>query len=388
VVLAVLCGLLGLAGCTAGPGQPGQPAAGTPSVPATSPASPPPTAGPDTITILGSGDVLLHPPLWAQARADARTAGRSGYDFGPLFAGVRAVVSAADVAVCHIETPVAPAGGPFIGYPRFSVPPQVIPTLAEIGYDTCSTASNHSLDQGTGGIVRTLAALDAAGIHHAGSYTNAADQLRVNLIEVHGVRIAHLSYTFSFNGNTRPAGMAWEANLTDRSAILAEAHRARAQGAAIVVVSLHWGTEYRHAPNANQLALARQLLASPDVDLILGCHAHVVQPFEQIGGKWVVYGMGNEVAHHADPIEDNREGVFGRFTFTRGADGRWRASRAEAIPVWMDFAPERLVDLADVLHDPGLTAAQRSRYQHAFDQIREYVLANRAAAHGLVVVGS
>ena len=61
-------------------------------------------------------------------------------------------------------------------------------------------------------------------------------------------------------------------------------------------MSLHFGTEYQQAPNAQQLAVATALLKSPDVDLILGCHAHVVQPFQKINGKWVAYGMGNQIA--------------------------------------------------------------------------------------------
>ena len=61
-----------------------------------------------------------------------------------------------------VETPLAPDGGPFSGYPEFSVPPQVLPALVAAGYDACSTASNHTLDQGTAGVNRTLDDLDAA----------------------------------------------------------------------------------------------------------------------------------------------------------------------------------------------------------------------------------
>ena len=97
-----------------------------------------------TFTVLGSGDVLLHDALWYQAQRDAKAAGKSGYDFGPIFASVKPAVSAADLAICHMETPLAPASGPFFNYPLFSVPPQVVPTLKALGYDTCSTASNRA----------------------------------------------------------------------------------------------------------------------------------------------------------------------------------------------------------------------------------------------------
>jgi len=97
---------------------------------------------PRTFTLVATGDVLLHTALWDQASADAAASGNpAGHDFGPMLAGVRPMVSGADVAICHMETPVAPPGGPFSSYPSFSVPPEIAPALAATGYDACTTAS-------------------------------------------------------------------------------------------------------------------------------------------------------------------------------------------------------------------------------------------------------
>jgi poly-gamma-glutamate capsule biosynthesis protein CapA/YwtB (metallophosphatase superfamily) len=74
--------------------------------------------------------------------------------------------------------------------------------------------------------------------------------------------------------------------------MLAEAVRARAAGADVVIASVRCCTEYESDPGPTQTAIAGTLLASPDVDLVLGHHAHVVQPFERINGKWVAYGLG------------------------------------------------------------------------------------------------
>jgi poly-gamma-glutamate synthesis protein (capsule biosynthesis protein) len=341
------------------------------------------------VTILGAGDELLHPPIWAQASKDAKAAGRSGLYFDPIFAGVKPEISAASLAICHMETPLATANGPFEGYPRFSVPPQIATTLHDIGYDTCSTASNHTLDQGAAGIKRTLDALDAAGVKHTGSYRTAADARVPDIISVTPtgggapVKIAQLSFTFGFNGLSRPAGGSWVANLTDPSTILAAAHAAKQAGAQIVVVSLHWGVEYSHTPNAGQRALARTLLASPDIDLILGCHEHVVQPIERIGDKWVVYGMGNQLARHADPINDNREGIMPEFTFTETSSGRWTVTKAVAIPTWVTLTPNiRVIDLLDA---NSLASPDRKTYAAAVGRITRYVDAMGAANDGLVV---
>ncbi|HEX5995309.1 MAG TPA: CapA family protein [Jiangellales bacterium] len=312
------------------------------------------------LTVVASGDVLLHEALHRQAARDARAAGRPGYLFDPIFSGVQPVVTEADVAICHLETPLGRPNGPFTGYPRFVVPPQVAATLARIGYDSCSTASNHTIDDGEAGVYRTLDALDAVGLRHAGSHRSAAEANTPTILNVRGVKVAHLSYTSSLNGLRRPPDKPWLVNELRADAVLEEARQARATGAEIVIASLHWGTEYQHRPNPMQLHLARLLLGSPDIDLILGHHAHVVQPFERIGDKWVVYGMGNHVAwqHQSN---DTRDGVLARMTFREVSPGRWRVVRAEALPTWMHLAnPARLLYVPSALADPTIPPSVRA----------------------------
>lgn len=357
----------------------------TPTGTATPTATPAPPRR--TVTILGSGDVLLHEQLWAQAAADAKdatntanaanntTATHRQYDFDKIYAAVAPQVTAADLAICQLETPVSRPAGPFSGWPRFSVPPQVLATLKSIGYDSCTTASNHTLDAGPGGVTRTLAAMDAAGLAHTGSARSKAEAAKPLIITTDsGVRVGQLAYTFGFNGIPRPAGKPWIANQIDVAAISKAAHRLKKSGADIVVLSLHWGVEYDHLATATQRSQAAQLLASPDIDLILGAHAHVVQPAEKIHGKWVIYGMGNQVARHANPIDASREGIMPVITFTERADGTFRATAAQIIPTWMEISPRlRLVDLKGALADPGLSAGKRATYRAAVARIKGYV---------------
>ena len=340
-----------------------------------------------TVTILGSGDVLIHPPLWEQAHADAAAEGKAGYDFSQIYAGIAPALHGVDLATCEMETPLAPPQGPFSGWPDFNAPPQVLSALKGLGYRSCTTASNHSIDQGYDGVKRTLDELDAAGLQHTGSARTAAEAARTLIITArNGVRIAQLAYSFGFNGIPVPADKPWLANLIDAPRILAAAHRAKAAGADIVVLSMHWGTEYDHLATQEQKDLARTLLASPDIDVILGDHAHVVQPAQPINGKWVVYCMGNQISRHADPVAESREGVMPRFTFTEVSPHHFRVTTAEVIPTWMDITPKlRLIDLPVALAGSDLPAAQRATYQHALTDITGYVDAYGAQHDGLVV---
>lgn len=253
------------------------------------PPAPPP---PRSFTIAASGDILVHRPVWDRAAGYGAQAGLD-FDFRPMFAPVRRVLSSADLAICHLETPLSPTNRDLSSYPVFNVPHQVAEAIAWAGFDRCSTASNHSLDRGVEGVAATLDALDRAGVRHTGTARRTREARRPRLERVNGVRVAHLSYTYGFNGFSLPQGRPWLANPLDPERVLADAAAARRRGAEFVIVSLHWGEEYVVPPTPYQQEVGDRIARSPDVDLILGHHAHVVQPITRVGRTWVVYGMGN-----------------------------------------------------------------------------------------------
>jgi len=312
--------------------------------------APPPT----TFTVVASGDVLIHPELTDQALAD----GSGVRDYRPMLSGVKQVVSAADLAICHLEVPLAGPDGPFSGWPAFSAPPEIATALAETGYDLCSTASNHTLDRGPTGVRSTLDVLDAAGIKHTGSARSAEEARTPRIVEVNGAKIGHVSFTFGFNGLREPGGTPWLANELDVPDVLAATRAAKQAGADVVIASLHWGNEFQSEPTAQQRSIAATLLEDDSVDLIVGHHAHVVQPFEQVNGKWVAYGLGNHLARHAEPRGTTEEGLIARFRFAKDAAGRWRVDRADYVPTLVDLGPPiRVLDLTAIGNSERKTQA-------------------------------
>ncbi|MGW1510828.1 CapA family protein [Streptomyces sp. NPDC002394] len=383
LLLAAATGCAGGSGPAAGTATPGAAAART-GVPSAAPGG---ASAPTGFTLVASGDVLPHDSVIRRAAEDADDA---GYDFGPMLAGAKPVVSRADLAICHMETVYGEEGGPYTGYPAFKSPPEVAAALGATGYDSCSTASNHSLDDGAAGLRRTLDALDKAGVRHAGSARTAEEAARPTLLKAGGATVAQLAYTYDTNGHPLPEGQPWAVKLLDADKVIADARAARAAGADVVVVSVHWGTEWQTEPDARQLSLGRALTASrsggrPDIDLIIGTHAHVPQAYEKVNGTWIVYGMGDQIA--GDMI--NHEGSYdprgnmssiGRFTFAppRAAGGRWEVTRAEFLPQWFDTAHGRVVDLGAAAE--GLDAHEAG----IRDAIRQVVLGRGAAEDGLV----
>ncbi|MDP6105178.1 MAG: CapA family protein [Acidimicrobiales bacterium] len=219
--------------------------------------------------------------------------GSRSHDFRPLFADVAGRIAAADLAFCHLETPLTDDLTALSGYPRFNGPAGLADDLVDVGYDACSTASNHALDKGWMGVLSTLAILEAAGIPQSGMAASESDASEPLLLDAGGITVGFVSATYGTNGMPRPEVAPWIVADLDLDLLLDSARRSREVGAEFVVVSLHWGIEYRTSPTATQREQAETLLADPDVDLVVGHHAHVVQPVGMVGEEFVVFGLGN-----------------------------------------------------------------------------------------------
>ncbi|MBW5423809.1 CapA family protein [Streptomyces sp. BG9H] len=357
------------------------------------------TDGGPSFTVAAAGDILIHPQLTDQARKDAKATGKGekGIDFGPLMAGVKPVISKADLGICHFEPVVGKPGGPFQSYPDFLVPPQIATAIKGVGYDQCSTASNHTLDHGPAGVTRTLNTLDKAGLRHTGSARSAAEGDKPLITEVKGVKVGQIAFAFGFNGREVPKDKPWIVNQNDFDAIAAAEKKARKAGAEVVILSIHWGRENQPNASAPQIRLARKIATETGINLVIGHHAHVVQPMEKVDGTWIAYGLGNQVARHDVPSGLTEEGVVGWFEFVKRG-GEWDVN-AKYVPTFVDIPPDpdetgalpkgavedhRLLDVAATLRDgDGLSEQQHSRYRLAFERTQGTLLNRGASKDGL-----
>jgi hypothetical protein len=288
-----------------------------------------------TFTIAATGDFLLHTPVQRQA---ASYAGGNGFDFGPMLAEVAPIISGADLAICHMETPLSRDNSALAGYPLFNAPREIATAAAAAGFDACSTASNHTLDKGPAGVDSTLGVLDEAGLRHAGSSRTDLEAVTPRIYDADGVKVGHLSFTYDTNGIPLPADRPWIVNVIDEDRILSDAAAARDGGAEFVVVSLQWGAEYQTAPTEEQRRLANALLASPDVDLIIGSHVHVVQPIEKIGEKYVAYGVGNFLSNQGAPSTPvaSQDGMILQVSVSEQPTGGFVTTEVSYTPTWVE----------------------------------------------------
>lgn len=317
------------------------------------------------VSMAFSGDTLPHSPLWRQAERNAAAADSAGFDFDPMMLELAPLLDDIDVAMCHLETPIAPEGEELSTMPRYGVPPEVIGMLAAAGWDRCSTASNHTIDRGFEGIVRTVDTFDAYGLGQVGM-ARTPDEIEPRVFEANGVAITHLSYTWSYNGLRLPEGDDWQSALIDPDRILADSLIARSLGAEVVVVSLHWGAEGVHEPTSYQREVADRLTAPGIIDLIVGHHAHVVQPIEQVNGTWVMYGLGNILSNlptsHRWPAASQDAAVV-TVDVEVSPDGV-TVARPVVHPTWVDKDAGWIVRLVqDELARDDIGAGQRGRLE-------------------------
>jgi Bacterial capsule synthesis protein PGA_cap len=317
-------------------------------------------APPRSATLAFGGDILIHSGVWKAAETGL------GYDFSPMLAPIAPRLTAADLAICHLEVTLGRPEDALSSYPRFRAPGTLAVDLAEAGFDGCSVASNHALDFGEQGVVATLDRLDAAGLVHAGTAA-APEEKGPATYDAGGIRVAQLSYAYGFNGFVRPAGREWLVDQIDPALILADAHAARAAGAELIIVSLHWGNEYVHEVVATQQLVADALAADVGaVDLVVGHHAHVVQPISKVGSMWVVWGMGNLLSNNSPRCctTEATDGVIVTVGIGDSASGGpVGVTHVSFTPTWNERARYRVLPAEDTLvagTEPALAADLRA----------------------------
>lgn len=317
-----------------------------------SPAAPAPVRGkPATITLSAIGDVLPH----SVVNRDASTG--SGYDYTRQLESIRPIVSGSTIGICQLETALSADNTRLTQKNTFNSPRELARDLRKIGFDGCSTANNHTWDAGARGLRETRKVLSDNGIAAAGPADSAAASGRPATYDA-PIKVAQLSYSYSLMNSIEqdttvtPSGFPWlRDNLyaaKGAAGIIADARRAKAAGAEVVLVSMHWGGQFQPTISADQKRLGDELLRSGAVDVILGAHPHLVQPCAKINGRYVLYSLGNLISTQGTAVGSPvgaQDGVVATVRLSRDAEGRISQSLTYQ-PTWVDRGDRHKVVLA------------------------------------------
>jgi poly-gamma-glutamate synthesis protein (capsule biosynthesis protein) len=296
--------------------------------------------GTTKIQLRAVGDIMMHmPQVMAGLQADGT------YDFNHFFNDIKPYLEGADIVTGNLETTISNQEKGYGGYPTFRTPEALLQALKGGGFNVLTTANNHTFDGREFGVTNTLDKLDEYGFQHTGSARSQQERDSVLIVEKNDIKAGILAYTYGTNGmeGTISSGnLPFMVNCIDKDKIREDVNRAREAGAEVLIVSIHWGDEYARTPNSFQKETA-DYLASLGVDIILGSHAHVLQPMErrtvtlEDGMEkeiFIIYSLGNFVSNQRDKYQDS--GVIVDLEITKDYDkGTIALGEISYTPTWV-----------------------------------------------------
>ncbi|MDD3049200.1 MAG: CapA family protein [Bacilli bacterium] len=244
-------------------------------------------------SFLAVGDNLIHGAIYYYNQLEDGT-----YDFNDIYENTNYLTQAADLAYINFETICAGVKYELSSYPTFNGPSEVIDAVNNAGFDWLSGASNHTFDRGEAGILAQLDYVRSKfpNMTMTGIHDSQEDADKSVVLNVNGLKVGVLDYTYGLNGFTLPEGKEYLVDLIDKDK-MKTAMKQLQKVSDIQIVSMHWGQEYQFEPNEEQTKLA-QYLSDLGVDVIVGTHPHVIQPMDYLTGKdgnetLVMYSLGN-----------------------------------------------------------------------------------------------
>ncbi|MDR2639633.1 MAG: CapA family protein, partial [Helicobacteraceae bacterium] len=235
-----------------------------------------------TITLIAVGDNLIHAQLIKAAKT------KNGYDFAPFYEQVAPIVKSADIAFINQETLISGKAFGYSGYPAFNGPSEVGEAIYNIGFNAINHATNHAMDKGKKALLATIAFWKKKPkAIMIGAYESREERKTPKILEIDGAKFGFLAYTYGLNGIKLPKDSPYLVSLIDTAVMAQEIDNLRPK-CDYLIVSMHWGDEYKHTPNKTQERLAR-FLADRGVDLVIGHHPHVLQ-----GARWIDRKDGNQ----------------------------------------------------------------------------------------------
>jgi len=311
-------------------------------------------------TFAAVGDLMMHGSVKRSAvagnkRNEAKQSiNHEGFDV--LFEEISPLISEADYAFANLETPVAPKNNRGVRSMVFNVSTQLLPALDRAGFDMVSFANNHVYDQGRRGFAESLKNLDASDLSYVGAGTTCEAARAPQVTDINGLSVAFIGATLILNDDENGDEDTACVNFLKPEQAIASAVAAKEAGAELVVLSLHWGREYRTKPQRSHVEMAHKLVEG-GIDLLIGHHPHVLQPIEVVETKdhrtaVIVYSLGNAISNqsawykynlHQHDQGNPRDGIvllldFVRIRYGNGPNGkeqvRTELANLRAVPIW------------------------------------------------------
>lgn len=300
------------------------------------------------VDIISLGNLIIH-----QSQIDGAKQENS-YDFSPSFQYIKKMILDSDISMGILEG--ALAGCEPSGYPFFNSPDEVVDALKDTGIDIINYANNHIYDYEDVGLKRTIDVTKEKGLDVLG-VKSTEEEKNYLVKEVNGIKIGFLAYVFetsminghkTINSNilsTYSENLINTFNYNDLESfykkIENEISAMKSEGVEFIITSMHWGEEYNTYIEASQNEIAKRL-NKLGVDIILGGHPHVIQPYEIMRNEsghstFVIYSQGNSLSNQSEQeigVAESEDGIMIKFTLEK-KDGNVSLKEYKIIPTWV-----------------------------------------------------
>ncbi len=284
-----------------------------------------------TVTLYAVGDNIYHQSVI-----------NDGTDYFKFYDNIKEDISNSDISIVNHESPIAGDQMQVSGYPNFNSPTEVARVLSTLGFDVVNHANNHLMDKGKDGLTGTLDTWRKyPQVNIIGLYESEDKRSQTVIIEKEGIKFAFLAYTQHLNGYNLPADMQYATNIISKPIIKADMEKAKAN-ADIVIVSMHWGTEYSYSSDSFQQEYAKYL-ADLGADVVIGHHPHVIEPAEWVTGEngnktLVFYSLGNLL--HSQITTNTLLELSTKITFKQADNQKPYIDKVEIIPLVNHYEAE------------------------------------------------
>ncbi|MEG1027613.1 MAG: CapA family protein, partial [Oscillospiraceae bacterium] len=284
-----------------------------------------------TVTLYAVGDNIYHQSVI-----------NDGTDYFKFYDNIKDDIFNSDISIVNHESPIAGDQMQVSGYPNFNSPTEVAKVLSNLGFDVVNHANNHLMDKGSDGLTGTLDTWRKyPDVKIIGLYESEDKRSQTVIIEKQGIKFAFLAYTQHLNGYNLPDNMQYATNIISKSLIKSDMEKAKSN-ADIVIVSMHWGTEYSYNSDSFQQEYAKYL-SDLGANIIIGHHPHVIEPVEWITGEngnktLVFYSLGNLL--HSQITTNTLLELSTKITFKQADNQKPYIDKVEIIPLINHYEAE------------------------------------------------
>jgi|GEM_PF-633103 len=194
--------------------------------------------------------------------------------------------------ILNLEAPITRTGNGWQGKINLKTENNPVQEVFADKVAAVCLANNHIMDYGAEGLQETIAVLRGMGLPHFGAGTLSNNCLNPLIVDVAGCTVALIGYVCKSTNGVFCSETSDGVMPIFLDKIVEDIESARSAGAHRVIVSLHWGMEETSLPTPFDVEIAHAIIDG-GADLIIGHHAHRMQPYEVYRGKYIFYGLGN-----------------------------------------------------------------------------------------------